>query len=262
MGTGLGYRYPFVLCYHLVSAAAPGRDPHGLFLSQARFAEHLDAIAGRYELLTVGALWDRTHHGRGAAGCAAITFDDALASTARDAVPLLQERGMACSMFVPTGWMGRGHPDVEGERILTAGEVRELADAGVEIGAHTVDHVRLSDLSFAQALDQLRRSRATLEDLVGKPVRTMAYPHGALTPESERAAAQAGYDVACACSGAGPWRPLSLPREPVFESTTKLRLRLKMAGLYGPVHRLADARGRAGRGRARVRGGAAGASPA
>lgn len=234
----MGYRYPFVLCYHLVAARAPFSDPHGVFLPQALFARHLDAIAGRYKLLTVGALWERIRHNPGVFGFGAITFDDAFASTARDAIPLLQERGMPCSVFVPTGWIGRPRPDVDGERILSATEIRELADAGVEIGAHTVDHVRLPDLSFGQALDQLTRSRATLEDLLGKPVRTMAYPYGALSAETELAAAQAGYEVACGCGGPAPWRALNLPREPVFASTNALRLRLKIAGLYGPGHRL------------------------
>jgi peptidoglycan/xylan/chitin deacetylase (PgdA/CDA1 family) len=145
-------------------------------------------------------------------------------------------------MFVPTGWIGGNHPDVDGERILDASEIRRLAEDGVEIGAHTVDHVRLPELGFDEALDQLKRSRVTLEDLVGKPVRTMAYPYGALNAETERAAALAGYEVACGCAGPAPWRALSLPREPVFASASTLRLRLKMAGLYGPVHRLGGTR--------------------
>ena len=59
-----------------------------------------------------------------------------------------------------------------------------------------------------------------------------------------RAAEEAGYEVACACSGPGPWQPLSLPREPVYATTTSLRLRLKMAGLYGPAHALVGDRSR------------------
>src|SRR5690349_14816141 len=123
----MGRRYPFVLCYHLVASTAPGTDPHGLFVSRSLFEQHLEVIAGRYELLTVGSLWERMRHGADGIGCAAITFDDALTRTARDAIPLLQERGATCSVFVPTGWMGQRHPDVDGERILDAGEIRELA---------------------------------------------------------------------------------------------------------------------------------------
>jgi peptidoglycan/xylan/chitin deacetylase (PgdA/CDA1 family) len=241
-GTGLGRRYPFVLCYHGVGSVANGADPSGIFVSRDLFQSHLEVIAERdYELVSVGELWARMKHDANAdpvTGVGSISFDDGLVKTVRDALPLLLERGMRCSMFIPTGLMGRPHPDINGELIVSAEEVRELADAGIEIGAHSVDHVPLSRLSYNDALDQMRRSRATLEDLLGKPVTAMAYPFGALNARTTRAAQEAGYEVACACSGPGAWLPLSLPREPIYATATPLRLRLKMAGLYGPAHAL------------------------
>ena len=125
---------------------------------------------------------------------------------------------------------------------FSAQELRELADAGLEVGAHSVDHVRLAKMPYAQALDQMRRSRATLEDLLEKPVTTMAYPFGSVSAETEHAASEAGYELACACSGPGPWLAHRLPREPVYSTASALRLRLKMAGLYGPVYTLGAAR--------------------
>ncbi len=243
-GAGLGRRYPFVLCYHGVGTVAGG-DPSGIFVGRPLFESHLEVIAEQgYELLAVGELWERTREGGGAgAALGAISFDDGLVSTARLAVPLLLEQGARCSMFVPTGLMGKPHPDLNGELIVSREELCELSQQGVEIGAHSVDHVHLSRLSYLDALDQMRRSRETLEDLLGRPVRTMAYPFGALNGKTIHAAADAGYEVACACSGPGPWRPLSLPREPVYASATPLRLRLKMAGLYGPAHALVGERG-------------------
>ena len=121
---------------------------------------------------------------------------------------------------------------------MTAPEVAELARAGVEIGAHSVDHPDLEQLRYEEVVDQLRRSREVLEDLIGAPVRSMAYPYGRAGAQTTRAAAEAGYELACLCSGAGPWRALGIPREPVHPSIDDLRLRVKMAGLYGPVHTL------------------------
>ncbi len=244
-GTGLGRRYPFVLCYHGVSAVAPSADPSGIFVSRALFERHLEVIAeSRYELLTVGELWaSMQRHAERATGVGSISFDDGLVRTVRDALPLLLERGLRCSVFIPTGLMGQPHPDISGELIVSPDEVRELAAAGVEVGAHSVDHVRLSSLSYEEALEQMRRSRATLEDLLGRPVTVMAYPFGAFNARTMRAAGEAGYEVACACSGPGPWRALSLPREPIYATATPLRLRLKMAGLYGPAYALVGERG-------------------
>ncbi|HEX4467091.1 MAG TPA: polysaccharide deacetylase family protein, partial [Solirubrobacteraceae bacterium] len=150
----------------------------------------------------------------------------------------LLARGVSCSVFVPTGLIGRRHPDVPSEPIMTGEEIREFADAGVEFGAHSVDHLRLAGMSYEAVIDQMRRSRAELEDVVGRPVRTMAYPYGSHDVQTMRAAAEAGFECACACSGPERWLPYSVPREPVYPSVSPLRLRLKIAGLYGPAHAL------------------------
>lgn len=236
-GTLLGSRYPFVLCYHGVGPVPAGGDRWRLFVSRELFSHHLDVIERQgYALLTVEKLWQLMRDGSDGTHRAAITFDDGLVSTAREGIPLLLDRGLPCSMFISTGLMGKPHPEVDGAMIMSAAEVLELAGAGVEIGAHSVDHVRLDDLSYADALDQLRRSKAELEDLLGKPIASMAYPYGRTSEQTVRAVREAGYELACVCAGPGPWEPLRIPREPVYSSVTPLRLRLKMAGLYGPVH--------------------------
>jgi peptidoglycan/xylan/chitin deacetylase (PgdA/CDA1 family) len=251
-GAGLGRRYPFVLCYHGVGEVASADDPSRIFLTAELFSRHIDVIVGAgYELRTVSELWRAIDSEEGGAGQGAISFDDGLVKTMRGAVPLLLERDIPCSVYVPTGLMGRPHPDVSGEQIASAQEIRELAEAGVEIGAHSVDHVALTELSRDAALDQCRRSRATLEDLLGVPVKSMAYPFGALDERLMEVAEEAGYELACACSGAGPWRAMSLPREPVHASATPLRLRVKMAGLYGPVYAVVGDHGPLSRGRRR-----------
>lgn len=247
----LGRRYPFVLCYHGVGTVPGGQDPAGLFISRGLFNHHLDVIeAEGYELVSVAKIWHAIAGGSSGYGLGSVSFDDALVKTAREAIPEMLARGMGCTIFVPTGLMGRPHPDVEGELILSAEELRELAGEGVEIGAHSVDHLWLPGMPYEEVLDQMRRSRATLEDLLGKPVTSMAYPYGGFDAQTIRAAAEAGFELACGCSGPGAWNALSLPRSPIFASATTLRLRLKMAGLYGPVHRLVADSGPIGRWRA------------
>jgi len=236
-GTLMGKRYPFVLCYHGIGTVAAGADPHGLFVSRDLFTRHLELIEEQeYEMLPVGELSRLMQEGSATGHKGAITFDDGLVRAAREGVPMLLERGMRCSMFITTGLLGKRHPDLDQEMVMSASEVVELAEAGVEVGSHTVDHPWLNRLSFEQALDQLRRSRAALEDLLGEPVTSLAYPYGEANEQTVRAAEQAGYELACTCSGPGPWQPLRFPRQPIYPTATKLRLRLKMAGLYGPVH--------------------------
>jgi peptidoglycan/xylan/chitin deacetylase (PgdA/CDA1 family) len=240
----VGRRPPFVLCYHGVGPGTRGGDPHGLFISGELFERHLDVIASHgYRLIGLSELWGRIDRGEDVDSYGTITFDDGLVSTVETAMPILRSRNIVSAMYVPTGLLGTRHPDLDrDERILTGPEVCALAEQGVELGAHSVDHVRLPKLSRKEALEQMRRSRIELEDLLGRPVTSMAYPFGALDGQTMEAAREAGYETACACSGPGPWKAFAIPREPIYATATDLRIALKIAGLYGPVHRVADMR--------------------
>lgn len=229
-----GRRVPFALCYHGIGDETPESDPHGLMTTAAAFAEHLDVLQGAgYRLVGLDELCGALARGN-ADGLGAITFDDGLADTHYTAAELLAERGAVATAFLAPGLFGKDHPDLPpGRRILRSDEVAALP--AFEIGAHSYSHADLPTLSRAEQLDELTRSRAELEELTGRPVTTMAYPFGRHDATTIACAREAGYTVACAVDGAGPWTPFSLPREPVFPSTSPARLRLKAAGLYGPV---------------------------
>jgi peptidoglycan/xylan/chitin deacetylase (PgdA/CDA1 family) len=241
--TAAGRRSPFVLCYHGVSARPPESDPRGLFVTTAQFQAHLDFIEAQgYRLLSVSELWRRMQSGADVSRLAAITFDDGFSCTVHEAMPILAQRGASSSMYVSTGLLGGPHPQVPRAQIMSPADALELQAMGMEVGGHTVDHPYLPGMPYAEVLDQLRRSRLFLEDLLGSPVRTMAYPFGAFDANTIAAAREAGYELACGCTGPAPWLALSLPREPIFPNVTMLRLRLKMAGLFGPVHASRDLR--------------------
>jgi peptidoglycan/xylan/chitin deacetylase (PgdA/CDA1 family) len=73
-------------------------------------------------------------------------------------------------------------------------------DGLVEIGAHTVTHPVLSDLSEADQRREVRQSRAELEALLGRPVRLFAYPFGQrdhYTAGTVKAVREAGFALAC-----------------------------------------------------------------
>lgn len=57
-------------------------------------------------------------------------------------------------------------------------QLRALADAGHEIGGHTVNHTVLTTLTPEGAREQVRAGRDHLQALLGRPVRSFAYPNG------------------------------------------------------------------------------------
>ena len=60
---------------------------------------------------------------------------------------------------------------------LGVDDARALA-ADFEVGFHTRRHDRLTGLDDAELADRLTEGRAALEELAGKPLRAIAYPHG------------------------------------------------------------------------------------
>lgn len=176
-----------ILLYHSVCAA--DRTPEDRWQVNARdFQADMRAVAdsGRTAVTASGygaCLRDGTP---AAARPVLITFDDGFADYAQVVRPILDDFGFPSTLFVTTGWLGR-------EGMLSARELREVADAGTEIGSHTVTHPYLDVLPEALARRELATSRQVLEDLTGRVVTTVAYPHGSHHARTKAIAADCGY---------------------------------------------------------------------
>jgi peptidoglycan/xylan/chitin deacetylase (PgdA/CDA1 family) len=62
--------------------------------------------------------------------------------------------------------------------MMRSEQVKSLSDAGMEIGAHTVNHSILCSLTDGQARFEIASSKEQLSAIVGKPIRLFAYPNG------------------------------------------------------------------------------------
>ncbi len=77
------------------------------------------------------------------------------------------------------GWAGLRPEPRATHRTLSSGELGRLAGDGlVEIGAHTANHPWLAGLDPERQRREIERGRSELEERVGGPVDTFAYPHG------------------------------------------------------------------------------------
>ncbi|NMB58147.1 MAG: polysaccharide deacetylase family protein [Chloroflexi bacterium] len=82
---------------------------------------------------------------------------------------------------------------------MTWDQVREMAANGIEFGSHTLTHPILTRISIEQARHELVESRRLIEQELGKPVETLAYPNGGqadFNPEVIAVAREAGYKLA------------------------------------------------------------------
>ena len=92
-------------------------------------------------------------------------------------------------------WAGCDPAPRPTHRLLSDDGVRALART-VDVGAHTVTHAALPALPPAAQQDELAASRDRLEAVLGRPVRTCAYPYGRTSAATRAAAAAAGFDAA------------------------------------------------------------------
>ncbi|KAA0085845.1 polysaccharide deacetylase family protein [Mycolicibacterium sp. P9-64] len=130
-----------------------------------------------------------------------ITFDDGYADFANAALPVLQRYDCPATVFVTSGWIADAGPYAGGtplDKMMTWAQVRDVAQAGIEIGAHSHSHPELDQLADAALWEELRVSRVLLEDCIGTPVRALAYPFGYTTPRVRLAARAARYRCAAA----------------------------------------------------------------
>jgi peptidoglycan/xylan/chitin deacetylase (PgdA/CDA1 family) len=117
-------------------------------------------------------------------GGVAITFDDGFQNFYEHAFPVLSQYGLPATVFVVTGACGSsndwaGQPDyIPRLPLMGWSQLKEIAAAGIELGAHTVTHPHLSALAAAKIEEEFDRCRHDIEQHTGKAVTTAAYPYG------------------------------------------------------------------------------------
>jgi len=219
-----GIHGPVILMYHAITDDS-GTPEWPWAVSLGRLRAQLDYLAGEgwatptmSELLAAPGRWPQR--------TAAITFDDGYANNLA-ACEALQKRGMCATWFIVSGsigqapaWPAMGRP---GGRLLDVVELREMSSAGMEIGSHTVNHIRLTEVDEDRRCFELEYSRRQIEDALGGQVRSFAYPYGAWDDTCVAAVRDAGYHSACTTRTGWALRdgnPFLLRRLTVFNTDT------------------------------------------
>ena len=220
-----GQHGPVMLMYHAV-LPGEGIPTWPWAVSLQRFRDQLDFLASEgYATPTLGDLISMPAK-ESAGRTAVITFDDGYVDNLA-ACEELQKRGMRANWFIVSGsvgqapqWPGDGRP---AQRLLNAAELRGMQENRMEIGSHTVNHVRLTAVDGVRLAVELVDSRVALEDMLGKAVKTFAYPYGAWDERCAAAVKQAGYTAACTTQTGWALRdrdPYRLRRLTVFNHDT------------------------------------------
>lgn len=211
-----------ILLYHRIGTPKLASLVAGQYVIPRLFRAQLDYLLRRgWNALSLSQIAQQL--GSGAVSeqnSFAVTFDDAYLGVYDYACPALADRDMSATVFVVADRIGGVNEwdcsigDVR-EPLMSAGQIREIAEAGFEIGSHTLTHPHLTTLSDADLRRELVGSKHKIEDLIGKEVVAFSYPYGEYDKRVLAAVAEAGYHYAVA-TRLGTVRadtsPLEIPR--------------------------------------------------
>ena len=180
-----------ILLYHRVN----DRSVDSLTTSVAAFAGHAILLKRRYHVFSTSSLLERLEQGqRFPSNAVLIHFDDCYRDVWAYAAPVLRASELPATAFVASGFVGTNR-QFEHDRLrspfthdnLSAEELRLLVASGVEIGAHTVNHVNLGRVPAEDIAGEVLGSRQDLERILGSPVVLFSFPFGRLSNISSEA---------------------------------------------------------------------------
>ena len=128
-------------------------------------------------------------------------------------LPPSEEKNAALDRLLDHAFEGR--PPHWRQIYCDESEIRRLLEAGLAVGPHSHTHTVPALLDLAQQRQEILRSSAVIEAIGGSRKWGYCYPHGipqAFTPESEKAVAASGCDLAFAVIAEDILDPLTLTR--------------------------------------------------
>ena len=231
-------RRSVILGYHGVAETRRRDDLSMLLVAPERFRAQLELLrSAGFRFVTMAELARAGAGSRPAPGLAAITFDDGMRNNHDVALPILQELGIPATVYVTIGYIGGTSPWIAAGgdgAMMTPVQLRVLAGAGWELGAHTMTHPDMSTLDYDACLKEIRESRKALEEISGAPVETFAYPFGSYGPAALAAARDSGV-IAAVTTGSGSWDPYELTRAMIGAADPLPVILLKLTDRYEPL---------------------------
>lgn len=169
-----------------------------------------------------------------------LTFDDGHSNMVETALPVLREHNMKAVVFVLgnrslkyANW-DNGTAPVK-DRLMSNSQILQLRAEGFEIGAHSMTHPRLPQLSLARMRSEITDSKKAIEDLLSEEVCSFAYPYGELNNHAQRFVKEAGFKYGCGVF-TGPPRfganPFDIRRLAIYNHTNSVKYLLRLLAPY------------------------------
>lgn len=119
-----------------------------------------------------------------------LTFDDGYEDSYTNVYPVLKSMNFRATVFVITALTDKPGP------YITSKQIKEMDQNGIEIESHTVNHDKLGTLSQDKQYETLVQSKQSLEKILNRKVKYIAYPFGSYNQYTVEETKKAGYSMA------------------------------------------------------------------
>ena len=197
LATMLAKKQVPVLCYHHIREPKPGDGEmmKTYSVSPEQFAEQMKAIKDSgYETILPDQLYNYLVHGASLpAKPIILSFDDTDEEQFTIGAKEMEKYGFKGVFFIMTISINR-------PRYMSKEQLKQLADSGNAVEAHTWDHHMVTKYQGNDWDKQLVQPMKKVEDITGKPAKYFAYPFGLWNRAAFPELKKAGYKMAFSLS--------------------------------------------------------------
>ncbi len=165
-----------ILTYHSI-----GYRNHEMNVTPENFRAQMDWLAKNRPVITLAEAAEGTEG-------VAVTFDDGYRDNWINAAPILQRLSIPATIFIVAGGMGKMLPhddDPLTGALMTWDEIMRVQESGIEIGAHSLTHARLSELGEDAQRREIGKCARVIRKKLGQAPRAFAYPYGSILDYNE-----------------------------------------------------------------------------
>lgn len=195
-----------ILLYHQVGVSPVEQTNLDCFCDQICFEEQMSYLNySHFKVISLEQLVSiiNSHSPNFHENYVVLTFDDGCNKFPKSVLPILKKYNFPCTIYPVVGclgsianWPNVINPDLN---ILSKSELEYLSTQKVNIGAHTMNHTKLSSCGEALAKNEILNSKRMLEEIVDKEITSISYPHGDYNADIISLVKSLGFSNAVTC---------------------------------------------------------------
>ncbi len=238
----LGIKEIPILMYHRVTGGKPEGTKHGIYVTAKEFDRQLKVLLRKN--FTTLTFFDIQKIIEGKLPLPRkpimLTFDDGYEDNYEYAFPLFKKYNMFGVIFLlgdttitTNEWdIRKGEPAA---KLLSDSHIAEMKEYGIEFGGHSMRHKKLSHIALDEAAQEIVECKKAIEQRIGSPIISFAYPYGAVNEEVKSITQRAGFlfGIATDSGRKNFWSDLfEIRRVFIFPNTSRFAFWKKTSGWY------------------------------